>query len=74
MVIKTRERSQKSSYIIKLCPYLIGYVVFIALERSMGKWKCLWYSKVLEGESFMDLIAASAKEDMLSTNGKMYLY
>jgi hypothetical protein len=28
----------------------------------MGKWKCLWCSKVLEGESFMDLIAASAKE------------
>ncbi|MFZ0325882.1 MAG: hypothetical protein WBQ25_04585 [Nitrososphaeraceae archaeon] len=27
----------------------------------MGKWKCLWCSKVLEGESFMDLIAASAK-------------
>ena len=29
----------------------------------MGKWKCLWCSKVLEGESFMDLIAASAKEE-----------
>lgn len=29
----------------------------------MGKWKCLWRSKVLEGESFMDLIAASAKEE-----------
>jgi hypothetical protein len=29
----------------------------------MGKWKCLWCSKVLEGESFMDLIAAIAKED-----------
>jgi hypothetical protein len=28
----------------------------------MGKWKCLWCSKVLEGESFMDLIAASIKE------------
>jgi hypothetical protein len=27
----------------------------------MGKWKCLWCSKVLEGESFMDLIEASAK-------------
>ena len=22
----------------------------------MGKWKCLWCSKVLEGESFMDLV------------------
>lgn len=29
----------------------------------MGKWKCLWCSKVLEGESFMDLIAASANEE-----------
>jgi hypothetical protein len=29
----------------------------------MGKWKCLWCSKMLEGESFMDLIAASAKEE-----------
>jgi hypothetical protein len=29
----------------------------------MGKWKCLWCSKVLEGESFMDLIAASIKEE-----------
>jgi len=24
----------------------------------MGKWKCLWCSKVLEGESFMDLVMA----------------
>jgi hypothetical protein len=29
----------------------------------MGKWKCLWCSKVLEGESFMDLIAATAREE-----------
>jgi hypothetical protein len=29
----------------------------------MGKWKCLWCSKVLEGESFMDLIEASMKEE-----------
>jgi len=29
----------------------------------MGKWKCLWCSKVLEGESFMDQIAASSKEE-----------
>ena len=41
---------------------LIGYVVVKVLERNMGKWKCLWCSKVLEGESFMDLIAASVKE------------
>ena len=30
---------------------------------DMGKWKCLWCSKVLEGESFMDLIVANAKEE-----------
>jgi hypothetical protein len=29
----------------------------------MGKWKCLWCSKVLEGESFMDLLEASMKEE-----------
>jgi hypothetical protein len=29
----------------------------------MGKWKCLWCSKVLEGESFMDLFEASRKEE-----------
>jgi hypothetical protein len=29
----------------------------------MSKWKCLWCSKVLEGESFMDLIEASMKEE-----------
>jgi hypothetical protein len=23
----------------------------------MGKWRCLWCSKVLEGESFMDLVS-----------------
>jgi hypothetical protein len=27
----------------------------------MGRWKCLWCSKVLQGESFMDLIEASRK-------------
>jgi hypothetical protein len=27
------------------------------LKRSMGKWKCLWCSKVLEGDSFMDLVS-----------------
>ena len=35
----------------------------MVLERYMGKWKCLWCSKVLEGESFMDLVAASTKEE-----------
>ena len=29
----------------------------------MGKWRCLWCSKVLEGESFMDLVEASMKEE-----------
>jgi hypothetical protein len=29
----------------------------------MGKWKCLWCSKVLEGESFMNLVEASMKEE-----------
>jgi hypothetical protein len=29
----------------------------------MDKWKCLWCSKVLEGESFMDLMEASMKEE-----------
>lgn len=28
------------------------------IESIMGKWKCLWCSKVLEGESFMDLVTA----------------
>jgi hypothetical protein len=42
---------------------LIWYGVFRVLERNMGKWKCLWCSKVLEGESFMDLVEASIKEE-----------
>jgi hypothetical protein len=29
----------------------------------MSKWKCLWCSKVLEGESFMDFVEASMKEE-----------
>jgi hypothetical protein len=29
----------------------------------MGKWKCIWCSKVLEGESFMDLIEKSMKDE-----------
>jgi hypothetical protein len=35
----------------------------MVLELGLGKWKCIWCSKVLEGESFMDLIAASLKEE-----------
>ena len=31
-------------------------LAFRHLERSLGKWKCLCYSKMLEGESFMDLV------------------
>jgi len=40
---------------------LISYAVYKILD--MGNWKCLWCSKVLEGESFMDLIEASMKEE-----------
>jgi hypothetical protein len=29
----------------------------------MGRWKCLWCSKVLQGKSFMDLVEASRKEE-----------
>jgi hypothetical protein len=29
----------------------------------MGKWKCIWCSKILEGKSFMDLVAAPLKEE-----------
>lgn len=28
----------------------------------MDKWKCLWCSKLLEGESFMDLTASRKEE------------
>ena len=28
----------------------------------MGKWKCLWCSKIIEGESFMDLVNSTMKE------------
>lgn len=31
-------------------------LAFRHLERSMGKWKCLCCSKMLEDESFMDLV------------------
>ena len=42
---------------------LIRYVAFKVLELGLGKWKYIWCSKVLEGESFMDLITASTKEE-----------
>jgi hypothetical protein len=42
---------------------LIRYVAFKVLELDLGKWKCRRCSKVSEGESFMDLIAASSKEE-----------
>lgn len=29
----------------------------------MGKWKCLWCCKVLEGESFMDLIEVNMMQE-----------
>jgi hypothetical protein len=43
---------------------LIRYVVFKVLDKNMGKWKCLWCSKVLEGESFMDLLESCMKEEI----------
>ena len=42
---------------------LIRYVAFKVLDLDLGKWKCIWCSKVLEGESFMELISASSKEE-----------
>jgi hypothetical protein len=42
---------------------LIRYVDFKVLELDLGKCKCIWCSKVLEGESFMDLVATSSKEE-----------
>lgn len=42
---------------------LISDDVVIECRRNMGKWKCLWCSKVLEGESFMDLVEASMREE-----------
>jgi hypothetical protein len=48
-------------YIIRFSNTLIWYVY--GIKRSMGKWKCLWCSKLLEGESFMDLVEASMKEE-----------
>ena len=42
---------------------LIKYVALKVLELDLGRWRCIWCSKVLEGESFMDLIAASVKEE-----------
>jgi hypothetical protein len=42
---------------------LIRYVAFKVLELDLGRWKCIWCSMVLEGESFMDLIAATTKEE-----------
>jgi hypothetical protein len=30
---------------------------------DMGKWKCIWCAKILEGEFFMDLVAASVNEE-----------
>lgn len=42
---------------------LIRYVAFRVLEPDLGRWKCIWCSMVLEGESFMDLIAATMKKE-----------
>ena len=42
---------------------LIKYVAFKVLELDLGRWRCIWCSKVLEGESFMDLIATTSFEE-----------
>jgi hypothetical protein len=42
---------------------LIRYVAFRVLEPDLGRWKCIWCSMVLEGESFMDLIAATTEKE-----------
>lgn len=42
---------------------LLPFLIKCCSHLDMGKWKCLWCSKVLEGESFTDLIAATTRED-----------
>ena len=42
---------------------LIKYVAFKVLELDLGRWRCIWCSKLLEGESFMDLIATTSFEE-----------
>lgn len=42
---------------------LIRYVAFKVLELDLDRWRCIWCSKVLEGESFMDLKATSSSEE-----------
>jgi hypothetical protein len=41
---------------------LVSKYVNIVLERDMSKWRCLWYSKILQEESFMDLVKSTMKE------------
>ena len=41
---------------------LISKYANIVLERDMGKWRCLWCSKIIEGESFMVLVKSIIKE------------
>lgn len=41
---------------------LISKYPHIVLERDMGKWKCMWCFKIIEGESFMDLVKSTMKE------------
>jgi hypothetical protein len=48
--------------IILLSRILISKYANIVLERDMGKWRCLWCSKIIEGESFMELVKSIIKE------------
>jgi hypothetical protein len=50
-------------FLVIYCSYVNKEYHHANIGRNMGKWKCLWCSKVLEGESFMDLIEASMKEE-----------
>jgi len=67
-IFPTNPVYQGSLFFLVLLDYLLqiinkGGSHCSSLERNMGKWKCLWCSKVLEGESFMDLVEASMKEE-----------
>ena len=43
--------------------FLFFFIKNVRSYLDMGKWKCIWCSKILEGESFMDLVAASVNEE-----------
>ena len=67
-VIGSRKNSSLKDLDLLLSNILNGESSSVFLIKNccsycgMGKWKCIWCSKILEGESFMDLVAASMKE------------